>query len=197
MARPGGNVTGVALLQPEIAAKGLSLLKEAVPSISQVAVLWNAANPAFAPVWQAVDTTARSMGLSLVSHPVRRRDDFASAFATMTSKRPEGVLILMDALVGQYLGQIVEFTVRERFAGVSSTREFAAIGGLMSYGPNLAAAQHKAAGYVDRGLKGQKPAELPFEQPTTFELVVNLKTAKALGLTVPSSILARADEVIE
>jgi putative tryptophan/tyrosine transport system substrate-binding protein len=197
LARPGGNVTGVALLQPEITAKGLSLLKEAVPSISQVAVLWNAANPAFAPVWQAVDTTARAMGLSLSSQPVRRPDDFASAFASMTSEHPEGVLILVDALVGQYLRQIVEFTVRERFAGVSSSSEFAAMGGLMSYGPNLAAAQRKAADYVGRVLKGQKPAELPLEQPTTFELVVNLKTAKALGLMVPPSILARADEVIE
>jgi putative ABC transport system substrate-binding protein len=197
LARPGGNVTGVATLQPEITAKGLSLLKEAVPSISHVAVLWNAANPAFAPVWQAVDTTARSMGLSLLSHPVRGPDDFAAAFASMASERPEGVLILVDALVGQYLRQIVEFTVRERFAGVSSSREFAAMGGLMSYGPNPAAAPRKAADYVDRVLKGQKPAELPFEQPTTFELVVNLKTAKALGLTVPPSILARADEVIE
>jgi putative ABC transport system substrate-binding protein len=197
LARPGGNVTGVALLQPEITAKGLSLLKEAVPSTSQVAVLWNAANPAFAPVWQAVDTTARSMRLSLLSHPVRGPDDFAAAFASMASERPEGVLILIDALVGQYLRQIVEFTVRERFAGVSSSREFAAMGGLMSYGPNPAAAPRKAADYVDRVLKGQKPAELPFEQPTTFELVVNLKTAKALGLTVPPSILARADEVIE
>jgi putative tryptophan/tyrosine transport system substrate-binding protein len=197
LARPGGNVTGVALLQPEITAKGLSLLKEAVPSVSHVAVLWNAANPAFAPVWQAVDTTARAMGLSLSSQPVRRPDDFASAFASMTSERPEGVLILVDALVGQYLRQIVEFTVRERFAGVSSSSEFAAMGGLMSYGPNLAAAQRKAADYVGRVLKGQKPAALPFEQPTTFELVVNLKTAKALGLMVPPSILARADEVIE
>jgi putative ABC transport system substrate-binding protein len=99
--------------------------------------------------------------------------------------------------VGQYLHQIVEFTVRERFAGVSSSKEFAAMGGLMSYGPNLAAAQRKAAGYVDKVLKGQKPAELPFERPTTFELVINLKTARALGLTVPQSIIARADEVIE
>jgi putative ABC transport system substrate-binding protein len=197
LARPGGNVTGVALQQPEITAKGLSLLKEAVPSTSQVAVLWNAANPAFAPVWQAAETTARSMGLSLLSEPVRRRDDFAAAFAAMTSTRPEGVLILIDALVGQYLHQIVEFTVRERFAGVSSSKEFAAMGGLMSYGPNLAAAQRKAAGYVDKVLKGQKPAELPFERPTTFELVINLKTARALGLTVPQSIIARADEVIE
>ena len=170
LGRPGGNVTGVALQQPEITAKGLSLLKEAVPSMSHVAVLWNAANPAFAPVWQAAETTARSMGLSLLSQPVRRRDDFAAAFATMTSTRPEGLLILIDAFVGQYLHQIVEFTVRERFAGVSSSKEFAAMGGLMSYGPNLAAAQRKAAGYVDKVLKGQKPAELPFEQPTTFEL---------------------------
>jgi putative ABC transport system substrate-binding protein len=197
LARPGGNVTGIALLQPEISAKGLSLLKEAVPTLSRVAVLWNAANPAFTPVWRAVDAAARSMGLVLLSQPVRQPQDFAPAFAALTSQRPEGFLVLVDALVAQYLSQIVEYTVRERVPAVSTFREFATLGGLMSYGPNLTAAHHKAADYVDRILKGENPAELPFEQPTTFELVINLKTAKALDLTVPQLILAHADEVIE
>jgi putative ABC transport system substrate-binding protein len=197
LARPGGNVTGVALLQPEISAKGLSLLKEAVPTLSRVVVLWNAANPAFTPVWRAVDATARSMGLVLLSQPVREPQDFAPAFAATVSQRPEGFLVLVDALVGQYLRQIVEFTLRERVAAVSTSREFAALGGLMSYGPNLTAAQHRAADYVDRVLKGENPAELPFEQPTTFELVINLKTANALGLTVPQLLLVRADDVID
>ena len=197
LARPGGNVTGVALLQPEISGKALSLLKEAVPTLSRVAVLWNGANPAFKPVWREVDTTARSTGLVLLSQPVREPQDFGAAFAAMASQRPEGFLVLVDALVGQYMRQIVESTVRQRVASVSTSREFAVLGGLMSYGPNLTAAQHKAADYVDRVLKGENPAELPFEQPTTFELVINLNTAKALGLTIPPSMLARADEVIE
>jgi putative ABC transport system substrate-binding protein len=197
LARPGGNVTGVALLQPEISGKALSLLKEAVPTLSRVAVLWNGTNPAFTSVWQQVDTIARSMGLVLLPQPVREPQDFGAAFAAMVSQRPEGFLVLVDAFVSQSMRQIVEFTVRERVAAASTFREFAALGGLMSYGPNIVAAQHKAADYVDRVLKSKNPAELPFEQPTNFELVINLKAAKALGLTVPPSILARADEVIE
>ena len=197
LARPGGNVTGVALLQPEISGKALSLLKEAVPTLSRVAVLWNGANPAFKPVWREVDTTARSTGLVLLSQPVREPQDFGAAFAAMASQRPEGFLVLVDALVAQYLRPIVEFTVRERFAAVSTSRNFVALGGLMSYGANLTATQRKAAGYVDRVLKGENPAELPFEQLTTFELVINLKAAKELDVTVPQLLLARADEVIE
>jgi len=197
LARPGGNVTGVALLQPEISGKALSLLKEAVPTLSRVAVLWNGANPAFTLVWREVNTTARSMGLVLLSQPVREPRDFGGAFAAMVSQRSEGLLVLVDALVSQYIRQIVEFTVRDRVAAVSTSRELAASGGLMSYGPNFTAVQHKAADYVDRVLKGENPAGLPFEQPTSFELVINLKTAKALGLTVPQLLLARADEVIE
>jgi len=197
LARPGGNVTGVALLQPEISGKALSLLKEAVPTLSRVAVLWNGANPAFTLVWREVNTTARSMGLVLLSQPVREPRDFGGAFAAMVSQRSEGLLVLVDALVSQYIRQIVEFTVRDRVAAVSTSRELAASGGLMSYGPNFTAVQHKAADYVDRVLKGENPAGLPFEQPTSFELVINLKTAKALGLTVPQLLLVRADEVIE
>jgi len=159
-------------------------------------VLWNAASPAFTPVWRAVDATARSMGLVLLSQPVREPQDFAATFAAIVSQRPEGFLVLVDALVAQYLRPIVEFTVRERFAAVSTSRNFV-VGGLMSYGANLTATQRKAAGYVDRVLKGENPAELPFEQPTTFELVTNLKAAKVLGLTVPQLLVALADEVIE
>ena len=197
LARPGGNVTGLALETPEITAKALSLLKEAVPTLSSVAVLWNAANPAFTPVWQTVDATASSMGLVLLSQPVREPQDFATAFAAIAAQRPGGLFVLVDALVGQKVRQIVEFAAHERLAAASTFREFASLGALMSYGPNLNVAQRKAADYVDKILKGTKPAELPFEQPTTFELFINLKTAKALGLTVPQSILARADEVIE
>ena len=132
-----------------------------------------------------------------MSQPVREPQNFAATFAAIVSERPEGFLVLVDALVAQYLRQIVEFAVRERFAAVSTTREFAALGGLMSYGANRTDAQRKAADYVDRVLKGENPAELPFEQPTTFELVINLKAAKELDVTVPQLLIARADEVIE
>jgi ABC transporter substrate binding protein len=131
-------------------------------------VLWNAANPAFTPVWRAVDATVRSMGLVLSSQPVREAQDFAAAFAAIVSERREGFLVLVDALVAQYLRQIVEFTVRERLPAVSTSREFAALGGLMSYGANLTATQRKAAGYIDRVLKGENPAKLPFEQPRSW-----------------------------
>jgi putative ABC transport system substrate-binding protein len=197
LARPGGNVTGVGLLIPEISGKALSLLKEAVPALTRVAVLWNAANPALAPVWREIEPTARSAGLVLYSQQVREPQDFTTAFAAITQQRPEGLLVLLDALVSQYLRQVVEFTVREHLPAVSTVRGFAETGGLMSYGPSPRDVYRKAAGYVDRVLKGAKPADLPFEQPTEFELVINLKTAQALDLTLPPLLLTRADEVIE
>jgi putative ABC transport system substrate-binding protein len=197
LARPGGNVTGVGILQPELNAKGLSLLKEAVPAMTQVAVLGNAANPALALIWREVEATARAAGLELYSQQVREPQDFAAAFAAIAQKRPEGLLVLQDALVGQYLRQIVELTVRERLPAVSTLRSFAALGGLISYGANLPDVLRKAADYLDRVLKGANPADLPFEQPTKFELVVNLKTAKTLGLILSPLMLSRADEVIE
>jgi putative ABC transport system substrate-binding protein len=197
LARPGGNVTGMGLLTPEVSAKGLSLLKEAVPALTRVAVLWNAANPAFTPVWREVEATAHAAGLVLYTQQVREPQDFAAAFVAIAQQRPEGLLVLLDSLVSQHLSQIVEFTVRERLPAVSTSRIFAGLGGLMSYGTNLPAMFRKTAGYVDRVLKGAKPADLPFEQPTEFELVINLKTAQALGLTLPPLLLTRADEVIE
>jgi putative ABC transport system substrate-binding protein len=197
LARPGGNVTGFGLLSPEITAKGLSLLKEAVPSITRVTILWNATNPALAPVWQEVKATADATGLVLYSQQVREPEDFTTAFGAMAQQRPEGLLVLDDALVIQNQSQIVEFTVRERLPAVCQLRSFAALGGLMSYGAKLPDMLRKAADYLDKVLKGAKPADLPFQQPTEFELVINLKTAKALGLTLPPLLIARADDVIE
>ncbi len=197
LARPGGNITGVGMLIPEVSAKVLSLLKEAVPSLTRVAVLGNAANPAFALIWREVEVTARAAGLVLHPEQVREPQDFAAAFAAIAQERPEGLLVLGDALVNQYRSQIVEFTVRERLPAVSTIREFAALGGLMAYGPDRHDTMRIAAGYLDRVLKGANPADLPFEQPTKFELVINLKTAQALGLTLPPLLLGRADEVIE
>jgi putative tryptophan/tyrosine transport system substrate-binding protein len=196
LSRPGGNVTGLGLLVPEVSAKGLTLLKEAVPNLTQVAVVWNAANPANALVWENVERTARAAGLVLYSQQVREKD-IEGAFVAIMKERPQGLLVLVDALLNQYRNQIVNFTVREHLPAAFQFREFVELGGLMSYGPSLRHMFYRAAYYIDRILKGAKPADLPIEQPTKFELVINLKTARALGLEVPRTLLARADEVIE
>jgi putative ABC transport system substrate-binding protein len=197
LAKPGGNVTGLGLLIPEVNAKGLALLKEAVPPLTEVAVLWNAANPANSIVWRDVEATARAIGLALHPQEVREPKDFDAAFAAIIQQRPGGLLVLVDALLNQYKSQIVDFTIHTQLPAVFPFREFAELGGLMSYGPNLPEMFRMAATYVDKILKGAKPADLPIEQPTKFELVINLKTAKALGIDVPATLLARADEVIE
>jgi len=178
-------------------AKALSLLKEALPALRRVAVLWNAANPAFTSVSQSVNALAGSLDLTLVPGPVREPEDFPAAFAAIASQRPEAFFVLTDALLGLHLSEIIEFAANERLPSGSTFREFAAAGGLMSYGPNLAALLRQAADYVDRVFKGESPATLPFQQPTTFELVINLKTAEALGLTLPQLLLTRADDVIK
>jgi ABC-type uncharacterized transport system substrate-binding protein len=186
LSRPGGNVTGLGLLVPEVSAKGLTLLKEAIPHLTRVAVLWNAANPVNALSWRNVEATARAAGLVLSSQEVREPKDFEAAFVAITQEQPEGLLVLVDALLNQYRSQIVDFTAREHFAAVFQFREFVELGGLMSYGPHLPDMFRRTADYVDRILKGAKPADLPIEQPTKFELVINLKTAKALGLETTS-----------
>ena len=197
LARPGGNVTGGAILFPELSAKALSLLKEAVPTITRVAVLGNAANPAVELIGREVEATARAAGISLYQAQVREPQDFAGALAGIARERSEGLLVLNDALVGQYQDQIVEFALRERLPAVSTIREFAEAGGLIAYGPNRDEVFRIGANQLDKVLKGAKPADLPFEQPTEFELFINLKTAKALGLTLPPLLVTRADKVIE
>jgi putative ABC transport system substrate-binding protein len=160
-------------------------------------VLWNAANPAFAAVWQALDGSAGSLGVTLLKAPVREPDDFPSTFAAIASQRPEGLLLLIDEFMLQHLGGIIEFAAIHWLPSASTFRPFAAAGGLMSYGPTIADVTRLAARYLDRVFKGANPATLPFQQPTEFELVINLKTAKALGLAVPQLLLAQASEVIE
>src|SRR5215831_5899471 len=181
--RPGGNVTGFGLLVPEVSAKGLTLLQEAVPGLRKVAVIWNGANAANAIVWKEVEATARLAGLALNSGQVR--------------ERPQGLLTLADSLFMLRRKQIVDFVLHEHLPAMFQFREFAQLGGLMSYGPNVQDMFRRGANYVDKILKGTRPADLPIEQPTKFELVINLKTAKALGLTIPQTLLATADEVIE
>ena len=197
LVHPGGNITGCSLLAPEITGKALSLLNQALSPLQRVAVLWNSANPALAPVWQATEEAARSIGLTLSSELIGSPQDLPPAFNKIALLRPDAVLVLIDALTVQSLRQIAEFTVRKHLPAASSFRPFAAYGGLLSYGPSRAGTERDAADYGDKVLKGVDPADLPFVQPTQFELVVNLKTARTLGLTVPPLVLVQADEIIE
>ena len=197
LARPGGNVTGLATLFPELAVKRLGLLTEILPGVSRVAVLWNAANPGNVIILRGVQAAARTLGVTLQSREVRGPDDFEAAFAKMSRERPDALMILDDPLLFQYRASIVDFAAKKRLPTMHPFRESVEAGGLIAYSVNLAELNRRAAEYVDKILKGADPAELPIEQPTEFELVINLKTAKALGLTIPQSLLQRADQVIE
>jgi putative tryptophan/tyrosine transport system substrate-binding protein len=197
LAHPGGNVTGGAILTGEMAAKRLELLKEVVPTVSRTAVLWNRANPANALAWRDTQVAARALGVILQSHEVQGPNDFEVAFAKMAEERPDALFVLDDALTISYRNEIADFAMQKRLPSVFAAKDRVEAGGLMSYGPRYPEMMRRAASLVDKILRGAQPANLPMEQPTTFELVINLKTAKAIGLTVPPTLLARADEVIE
>jgi putative tryptophan/tyrosine transport system substrate-binding protein len=196
LARPGSNVTGGAILYPELSTKRLELLKEVVPGLAHVVVLWNAANPANASVWHATQAAGQALGLRLLAQEVRGPQDLEGALARTVQARPNALLVLDDALLGMHREQIAAFATRQHLPSVFAGRESVVAGGLMSYGPSLPDLFRRAATYVDKLLKGAKPADLPMEQPTKFELVINLKTAQTLGLTIPPDILFQADEVI-
>jgi putative tryptophan/tyrosine transport system substrate-binding protein len=197
LAHPGGNVTGGTLLQAELSAKRLELLKELVPNLFRTALLWNAANPAYAHAWKETQGAARALGVALQAHQVRRPSDFQPAFAMMAQERPDALLVLEDALTIQHRKEIVDFALQKLLPSSFVGKEAVEAGGLMSYGPSWPDAFRHAATFVEKILKGAKPADLPVEQATKFELAINLKTAKALGLTVPPTLLAIADDVIE
>ncbi len=198
LARPGGNITGLANdSAPEIIGKNLALLKEAAPRISRVAFLWNPVPPGADTSRNAVESAARNLGIAFQSVEVRGRNEFEGAFAAMVRERADGVVVAQDPVTFGSRSQVALLAARSRLPAVYGVKEFAEAGGLMSYGPNIADQFRRAAIYVDKILKGEKAADLPVEQPTKFELVVNLKTAKALGLTIPPSLLQRADLVIE
>jgi len=197
LARPGGNVTGLSLMVPELGGKRLQLLKEIIPGLSRVAVLWNAANPYASLVVRETEATATTLGVQLQSLVVRGPDDFAGALAAATTGRAGALTVAEDPLTITKRTQIVDFAAKSRLPAIYGVKEFVDAGGLMSYGVNLADLWRRAATYVDKILKGAKPADLPVQQPTKFEFVINLKTAKALGLTIPQSVLLRADEVIQ
>jgi ABC-type uncharacterized transport system substrate-binding protein len=197
LARPGGNVTGMSLMAPDLGGKRLELLKEVLRRLARVAVLWNSANPYSALVFKETQAASWTLGIEIQSLEVRAPDDFDVAFEAARRQRPDALITVEDPLTVNHRQRVADFTAEQQLPSLHGVREFAAAGGLMSYGASLADLFWRAAGYVDKVLRGAKPADLPVQQPSKFELVINLKTAKALGLEVPPTLLARADEVIE
>ena len=195
--RPGGDITGLSLMHSDLVGKQLELLKEVLPKVSRVALLGNPANPNYASLVRHGQDAARALDIRLQPLEARNSSDIDSAFAAITTERAGAVIVLADGVLVNNRTRIADHAVRRRLPTVFGLSEFAEAGGLLTYGPSLANAFRQAATYVDKILKGAKPADLPIGQPTTFELVINLKTAKALGLTIPPSLLLRADQVIE
>ncbi|HKB41815.1 MAG TPA: ABC transporter substrate-binding protein [Gemmataceae bacterium] len=196
LGHPGGNVTGVTIMLQEMSAKRLQLLKEAVPNVSRVAVLWDPALPWHPAMLKEVEAAASSLRLQPIAIAVRGRGDFGNAFAEITNARVEA-LFVSETMTPTARKQIVDFAAKNRQPTMFMNRDYVAAGGLMSYAPDFSEAFRRAATYVEKILKGAKPGDLPVEQPTKFEFVINLKTAKALGLTIPPPLLTRADEVIQ
>ena len=200
LARPGANVTGLSLLFPELVSKCLELLKQAVPGVSRVAVL---SQPGAVPertekdILKGAEVAARALGMQLQVVEARGAEDFDRAFSQMTSARMDALTVLSTPVFSSERKRLVNLAAKNRLPTVFSFREYVEAGGLISYGPDLADLYRRSATYVDRILKGTKPSELPVEQPSKFELVIDLRTAKQLGLTIPQSVLARADEVIQ
>jgi putative ABC transport system substrate-binding protein len=197
LARPGGNLTGLSTLGPDLAGKRLQLLIEVTPGLSRVAVLWNPLNSFSVLIMRQTEAAARMLGTQLQSLEVRVPDDFDNVFRAATRGRAGALIAAEDSFIFTHRNRIVEFAARNGLPSMSGYRGFVEAGGLMSYGPSLLDLAHRAPIYVDKILKGAKPGDLPVEQPTKFELVINFKTAKALGLTIPPSLLARADEIIQ
>jgi putative tryptophan/tyrosine transport system substrate-binding protein len=197
LAHPGGNVTGLSNIAGELSGKRLELLKEIAPKISRVALVWNPASPVEPFGRQEVLTAARAANLEIVSAEVRTPEDYPAAFAAVTAGRAQAVLAHGNPVNFRNRQLIVDFALKNRLPGIYEERVFVEAGGLMSYAPSFTDLFRRAATYVDKILKGAKPADLPVEQPTKFEFVINQKTAKAIGLTIPQSLLGRADEIIQ
>ena len=197
LARPGGNITGFAFLLPEISGKRLGLLKDTIPKLSRVAVLWNAANPYKEFDLKEVQAVADALRVAVHRFPVRGPNDFDNAFKAAIKSRVGGLITLEDPFTAANRTQIVDLAFRHRLPAVYGVRPFVDAGGLMSYGPDRGDQNRRAATYVDKILKGAKPADLPVQQPTKFEFIINLKAAKQIGLTIPQSVLYRADKVIK
>jgi putative tryptophan/tyrosine transport system substrate-binding protein len=197
LATRGGNVTGLTLMQTDLSRKRLQLLREAVPGTTLVAVIWNPGDPSAAEFLRETEAAARSLGLKLQAVPARSPADLEVAFRTVAGLRPSAFFTLPGGMFQGNVRRIVDFAASRRLPGVFPNRQFVKAGGLLSYAPSLAASWARAAVFVDKVLKGARPGDLPIEQPTQFELVVNVRTAKALGLSLPPSLLSRADDIIE
>jgi len=197
LARPGGNITGLTVPFAQLAAKQLELLKEADPRVSRIAVLWNPAAPPGGLGVKPIEVAARSLGVQVQAVEVRGLGDLEGAFSAITQRRANGLFVTEDLIFSVRRGEIGLFALKSRMPTISSFREFAQAGGLMTYGPNGPDLFRRAATFVGKILKGAKPADLPVEEPVRYELVINLTTAKALGLTLPQSLLLRADQGIE
>jgi putative tryptophan/tyrosine transport system substrate-binding protein len=197
LGRPGGNMTGITWLAFELVGKRLELLKEAAPRVSKVAVLANPAHPGEQRELRETEQAARAVGATAHYHQVRTTADFHAAFDAIVGNKANALVVFPDAVTMAHRQQLAEFAAKHRLPSVFGWREYAEAGGLMAYGPNRLETARRLAVYVDRILKGAKPADLPVEQPTKFELAINLNTAKALGLKIPQSLLLRADQVIE
>ena len=197
LARPGGNITGYMEISPELSGKRLQLLKETFPALARVAVLWSPATPDTGMQLRQTDAAARALGVQLRSHEVHGPEDFPSAYAAMGTERVDAVIIIQNSVALFHRRQLLDLATKSKLPMMCEAVEFARDGCLIAYGSDRAYMLRRGAVYVDKILKGAKPADLPIEQPTKFELVINLKTAKALGLTIPASVLARADQVIQ
>ena len=196
LSRPGGNITGLSNVADELGGKRLELLKETLPHVSQVAVLWNSGNPGVALIVKEMESASPRLNVQLHSVGMREPKDFLSASETLRKRRFGALFVLDDLLMTSYKREIMDLSQENRLPVISLYAEFVDIGGLMAYGPSIPDMYRRAAMYVDKILKGVKPGELPVEQPTKFELAINLKTAKQIGLTIPPNVLARADKVI-
>lgn len=196
LARPGGNVTGLSTVVPELEGKRLELLKPALPKLSRLAVLANPANPFVAVVWRETQRAGEELRVKLQRVAVRQPEEFSNAFTAIANGRPDALVVVADRFMLTHRAQILAFATKNRLPGMFPYREFVEEGGLMAYGPSYPDMFRRSANFVDKILKGAKPADLPVEQPTKFELAINLKTAEALGITIPQSLLLRADDVI-
>ena len=197
LARPGGNVTGLSFMPDELGAKGVEVLHEILPGVTRVASLYKADNPGALVVVTETERRSLQLGLHFVRLPVRDPGDFPGAFQAATRARTEALFVMDDGAMTKHRKQVAELAARHSLAVVSIYKDFAEAGGFIAYGPSLSATYRRGAVYIDRILKGAKPADLPVEQPTKFEFVINLRTARTLGLTIPPSVLLRADRVIE
>ncbi|MBI2160444.1 MAG: ABC transporter substrate-binding protein [Candidatus Rokubacteria bacterium] len=197
LARPGANVTGLSLLDEDLDGKRIELLKEAVPRLTRVAILWSANDPGMTLAYNRVEVAARALGLFLRSLAVREPSDFPGAFQAASAGRAEALIVTAQPFTLRHRAQIVDLAAKHRLPAMYTVRGFVDAGGLMAYGPSLSDLFRRAATYVDKIIQGAKPSDLPVEQPTKFEFVVNVKTARALGVTIPPSLLLRADQLVE